>query len=105
MRPSRPSIGIACSQFQCQGSSAIRAEENTTSEIAPSVLAAGDSTLRERNQRWPNIPRYTGTKNMEMPMYWNIRSLNNAPVMPIQLCAGCDAETRDAVLNEGSSGL
>src|SRR5512146_3413303 len=38
-------------------------------------------------------------------MYWNNRSLSSAPAIPIQFCAGCDGETREAVLKDGSSGL
>src|SRR5436190_20447953 len=105
MRPISPSIGVACFQFQCHGSSAISADAKNSSEAAPKVFAPGDSTFRDRNHRCPNIPKYTGTRNTEIPMYWNRMSLNNAPASPIQLCAGREAVAVDAVLNDGSSGL
>jgi hypothetical protein len=50
-RPSRPSMGITCSQRKCPGSSASNAGTNITSQIPPRLFASGDCILRERNQR------------------------------------------------------
>src|SRR3954452_10250121 len=99
MRPINPSIGVARCQFQCHGSNAISAEAKKSSDTAPSVFAPGDSTFRDRNHRCPNIPKYPGTRNTEIPMYWNRRSLSNAPAIPIQFCPCLEVEAVEAVLN------
>src|SRR6266436_5142938 len=104
IRPTRPSIGITPSQRACPGKSASRAGTNSSSQIAPSDLATGDTTLRERNQRDPSAAKKTGIRNAPIPKPCSIRSETIAPTRPIQLRAAREPVSTEALLKEGSSG-
>src|SRR5712692_10755789 len=104
IRPTKPSIGITPSQRECPGKSATSAGTKSSSQIAPRDLAAGDTTLRERNQRDPSAPKNTGTRNAPMPKPCSVRSETIAPTRPIQLRAAREPVSTEALLNEGSSG-
>ncbi len=95
-------MGMACSQRPCHGSSASSAGTNASRITAPISFAAGDSILRERNQRNPSSPTMAGARKIAIPKPCSSTSLKPAPTMPIQLWAGPGAGA--AVLSDGSSG-
>src|SRR5579862_552268 len=103
-RPSRPSIGITCSQRKCPGSSDRNAGMKTISHKTPRVFATGDCTFRDRNQRAPSISGKTGSRNAPIPNVCRQRSEITAPTIPIQLRAPRAVVKTEALLNEGSSG-
>src|SRR5438105_6212453 len=104
MRPSNPSIGKACSQRQCQGSSPSSAEVNVNSAKAPNIFGKGEFTGCDFHQRMPSIANVTGHRKTAIPKTCSSKSLENAPAMPIQLCGGRSEGLRPAVFSEGSSG-
>src|SRR5581483_8060462 len=104
MRPINPSIGIAPCQRVGPGNSDSSAGMKTSSHRHPSVLAMGETTLRERNQRAPSIAGNTGSRKAPMPKPWNMRSEIIAPTTPIQLRAARVEVSTEALLSDGSSG-
>src|SRR6266496_3020771 len=103
-RPSNPSSGTAPNQRRCPGKRSSSAGTNISSQIPPNVLAIGETTLSERNQRTPIATANTGRRNAPMPKNCNSRSAPNAPTMPIQFRATREPVNTEALFSEGSSG-
>src|SRR5437764_3476736 len=104
MRPVNPSTGTACSQRACQGSNPSNAGIKTSKVQQPMVLAMGEVTSRDLNQRDPRNPNITGSRKIAMPSICRGKSLVRAPAIPIQLRAGRELMVEAAVFKEGSAG-
>jgi hypothetical protein len=89
-RPIRPSIGITRIQRICPGNRASIAGRNITSQIPPRLLASGDCTFLDRNQRAPSSVGKMTNKKAPTPKNCNTASAVYAPTTPIQLRAACD---------------
>ena len=68
------------------------------------LLAMGESTGRDLNQREPSMPIISGTRKTVIPAPCISRSLVMAPTTPIQLRAGEAMGVVAAVFQELSSG-
>ena len=72
--------------------------------MAPTHLANGYCTLRERNQRMPNTATSPGSKKAPIPKNCNRTSEAIAPTIPIQLRAARVSVSTEALFSDGSSG-